>query len=243
MRIPRVFHDGYLQPDTEVELANQASQHLLRVLRLNVGDKVYLFNGQGGEYHAEIIRATKNTATVRVITYKEIHNESPLRIHLAQGISRGERMDFVIQKAVELGVDTITPLFTERCGVKLTSEREQKRIEHWRNVAISACEQSGRCIVPTINAPLTLNEWLQQNDSLCLVCDPLSAKKISEIQLKDKLISVLIGPEGGLSEKELEHARQNGTEALSLGPRILRTETAAIAALVALQMQWGDLNA
>jgi len=162
-------------------------------------------------------------------------------VHLGQGISRGERMDYVVQKSVELGVDKITPLYTERCGVKISKERLAKKIAHWQAVAISACEQSGRCVVPQIMQPQTLSEWLSMQSGIAFVCDPKSNQRIPHNTEQPTSLSLLIGPEGGLTDDEIKSAYNAGLQSLSLGPRVLRTETAAVVSLSLVQHLWGDL--
>jgi 16S rRNA (uracil1498-N3)-methyltransferase len=244
MPISRIFQAKPLTPGGTLELDEQASHHLARVLRANSGDAVTIFNGEGGEYTAEINHIDKKKVTVILGAHHDRDAESPLKLTLAQGISRGEKMDYTIQKAVELGVTQIYPLLTERCNVKLDAERRQKRLQHWQSIAISACEQSGRNRVPEVMAPLTLSKWLAaiQADK-CFVLAPTSAHKLQEISLKNNgSVVLLIGPEGGLSDSEIAEAMQYHFLPLNLGPRILRTETAAVAALTALQCFFGDMT-
>ncbi len=164
-----------------------------------------------------------------------------MHIHLGQAISRGERMDYTLQKSVELGVQIITPLFTERCGVDLQGERLEKRMQHWQQVIISACEQSGRCYIPELKAPCSLEKWLMElKVDLAWIMDPRASTPLSAIQKSVGRVALLCGPEGGLSELELDQAKQHGLLGLLMGPRILRTETAALTALSLLQAQWGD---
>jgi 16S rRNA (uracil1498-N3)-methyltransferase len=186
----------------------------------------------------------RNRAEVSVGNYIVRETESPLHVTLAQGVSRGERMDYTIQKAVELGVTRIVPLISERCEVRLEGERLTKRVQHWQAVAASACEQCGRNRVPPVLAPVPLNSWLAEPvHGLRLVLNPLAPATLTSLSTPDdRLITLLIGPEGGLSDAEVKRAQQSGFVGIRLGPRILRTETAAVTALSALQMLWGDLG-
>lgn len=241
MRIPRIFCDQTLAKDTTINLGPQGSNHVLRVLRLKFGTPLILFDGSGGEYSAEL---TKSTPTQTVVTVKEFsakNIESPLKIHLIQGISRGEKMDYVIQKSTELGVDKITPVFTERCNVKLNPERLQKKQQHWQQIAISACEQCGRNYIPKIASAVNLLEVLTQKASgLKLILTPKTEQTLTSLT-KTIAATILIGPEGGLSDTEMQLAQQHNYIPVQLGPRILRTETAALVAIAALQTTWGDL--
>jgi 16S rRNA (uracil1498-N3)-methyltransferase len=206
------------------------------------GDSIRLFDGAGHEHHAELIALSKRAIRVRIGAVIDNRCESAFRIELGQVMSRGERMDYVVQKATELGVSRIVPLFSERCEVKLNPERQAKRVDHWQQVAISACEQSGRSRVPEIAMPQPLNRWLEQCDSaLKLVLHPDAATPLSQ-RAAPPSAALLIGPEGGLSDSEIEQARTAGFESLRLGPRVLRTETAPVAALSVLQYLWGDLG-
>lgn len=236
----RIYEPSAIAVNTSILLNENAVHHLARVLRAKLGDQITLFNGQGGEYRAEITKIDKKNVEVKILQFCDKNLESPIKIHLVQGIARGEKMDFIIQKAVELGVTQITPLVTTRSNVRLDNERSEKRLEHWRAVALSACEQSGRTIVPKINPTTTLNKYLEKPRSdLSFVLTPHTKEKLATPSAIES-IEILIGPEGGLDEVEIKTATLNGFKALSLGPRILRTETASIAALAVLQMQFGD---
>lgn len=241
MRIPRIYQPGLLAAGAETELAEDAANHVGRVLRMQAGAELVLFNGDGFNYPAQIIESGKKNVRVKIVAANNNPVESPLRIHLGQGISRGDRMDFAIQKAVELGVTEITPLFTERCGVKLDAERLQKRTEQWQKIAISACEQSGRSVVPTVHPALSLDKWLAQNtNELKLTLDPWAKDTIKTL-MPVSALRLVIGPEGGFSDREVALTTQAGFVAVQLGPRVLRTETAALTAISALQLQMGDL--
>lgn len=245
MRVPRIYSAvSQAQPLTagsQLLLDDDAANHVGRVLRMQPGQSILLFNGDGNNYPAIISEVSKKQVSVTVAEVATNPVESPLRIHLGQAISRGDRMDFAIQKAVELGVSAITPLFTERCGVKLDAERLQKRTEQWQKIAISACEQSGRSIVPEVHAALPLAEWLnQQTNALKLTLDPRAVATIKTLTPASE-IRLVIGPEGGFTEHEVSATAAAGFNGIQLGPRILRTETAALTAISALQLQFGDL--
>jgi len=240
MRIPRIYQDRPLTIGDCITLDSSASNHLCRVLRLRSGALLQLFNGDGYDYPATLQQCGREAVVTLTDSAQVVARDSPLQITLAQGISRGERMDWVIQKGVELGVTQIAPLITERTVVRLNSERWQKRQQHWQGVLIGACEQSGRARVPTLLAPQSLSAWLQQPVSAAaLLLDPLASEGLPALPPSAE-VTLLIGPEGGLSEGERALARAAGYRGLRLGPRILRTETAALAALAVLQAQWGD---
>lgn len=240
MRIPRIFVHFPLSA-TRFDLPDEAANHVGRVLRMQVGASLKLFNGDGFDYAATITEVTKKAVRVAISGKQDNPVESPLRIHLGQGISRGDRMDFAIQKAVELGVTEITPLFTERCGVKLDAERLAKRTEQWQKIAISACEQSGRSVVPTVHTAVSLQQWLASpTKALRLTLDPRAAATIKTLTPASD-IQLVIGPEGGFTDTEVSQTAAAGFTGITLGPRILRTETAALTAISALQLQFGDL--
>ena len=221
----------------------RATQHVVRALRLKPGALLMLFNGAGGEYAAILQPTSGATAKVLVGDFIARDAESPLTVTLAQAISRGERMDYAIQKAVELGVSHIQPLVTEFCVVKIHQERVDKRLAHWQGIIISACEQCGRTRVPTIGAPAPYPSWLAGCASAVkLVLDPYAAQGLSHLPPPAGDITLLIGPEGGLSDTELAQAQHAGFIPVRLGARMLRTETAPVAALAAVQTLWGDLS-
>jgi len=243
MRIPRVYSPQTMAIGDCIELEAGAARHLTSALRMNSGQLVTLFNGQGGEYTAELVDAQKGKASVRITEFDQTDRESSLSIHLAIGISRGERMDWIMQKATELGVSEITPLFTERCEVKLSGDRLDKKVSHWQQVAISACEQSQRNTVPLINAPVKIDQWQMNCDaSLKLVLHHRTNQSLSDMRQPTGPIALLIGSEGGLSEREIEQAISLDFSPLALGPRVLRTETAPLAAISILQSLWGDMG-
>lgn len=241
MRVPRIYQQGALIVGQTCLLADDAANHVGRVLRMQADQALELFNGDGNNYQALIVEVGKKTVTVVINSVAANPVESPLRIHLGQGISRGDRMDFAIQKAVELGVAEITPLFTERCGVKLDAERAEKKREQWQKIVISACEQSGRSMVPVVNPLNNLDKWLgQDTKELKLTLDPWAKDTIKTLT-QAQAVRLVIGPEGGFSDKEVQQTEQAGFTAVQLGPRVLRTETAALTAIAALQLQLGDL--
>lgn len=242
MRIPRIFTGQVLQAESTFDLEPGPSQHLARALRMQEGDSLILFDGRGGEYPAVLTCVGKKRVSVNTGTHNEKEVESPLALHLGIAVSRGERMEWVVQKATELGVTTITPLFTERTEVKLRGERAEKKIRQWQQIAISACEQSGRNRIPQL-APLTLLEsWLGATEAERKLV--LHHRAINEVH-SDAIpasVALLIGPEGGLSEREIQLAEAAGYQSLQLGPRVLRTETAPLAAVTLLQSRWGDIG-
>lgn len=244
MRKIRIHIDQPLKPGTEIALPAQAAVHAVRVLRLRSGDAIALFNGDGNDYAAELIAIDTKKALARIIAWQANQNESPLRITLAQALARGEKMDWIVQKATELGVADIVPLITERSEVKLDGTRAKKRVEHWRGVAIGACEQSGRARIPEISAPQPLTVWLESLPSnqaaarFALLPDgKLAPRALGGIETQTLLA---VGPEGGFGETDLAFLRAAGFRGLTLGPRILRTETAGAAAIAALQSLYGD---
>jgi len=238
MRLSRFFIDAPLSLGQH-ELPEAQAHYIGRVLRHAAGDAVQLFDGSGQEYLGALIEVGKKAVRVELREQLAGQAESPLRIHLGQGLSRGERMDWAIQKATELGVSEITPIVSERCEVRLKDERADKRLAHWRQVAISACEQCGRSVLPVIHAPVTLAEWQAHVQAeLKLVLHPVAAPL--ESHARPHSLAFLIGPEGGLSEAEVEQAKAAGFHAARLGPRVLRTETAPVVALAVAQQLWGD---
>lgn len=242
MHCHRIFTRKLLITGQVIELEAAASHHVARVLRMITGQQIILFNGHGGEVEAEIISTTPSGVQVNIGDWKGGQKKTPIAVHLGQVISRGERMDYVVQKATELGVDAITPLFSQRCEVRLNQKRQNKRQQHWQQVAISACEQSGRCQVPTVHAPIHLTTWLKNCVAeLKLVLDPYQHSSL-DVQVKPTQIALLVGSEGGFTELEIDQALTTGFHGLRVGPRILRTETAPVTALSILQYIWGDLS-
>lgn len=243
MRNPRIYQPTQLKIGQSLPLNDDAFGHVVRVLRLPVNAKITLFNGDGNNYGATLTEISKKSATVLIESQQANNVESPLNIHLGQGISRGDKMDYTLQKSVELGVNTITPIFTERCGVKLNKERLAKKLEQWQKIVNSACEQCGRSVVPVVEQPITLNEWLNQETSaLKLNLHPKAQHSIMSLPIENQEVRLLIGPEGGLSDNEILLAGEAEFIDVLLGPRILRTETAALTAITSLQCRYGDLT-
>ncbi len=244
MPMRRLYVAERLDTGVELRLGDDAARYLGRVLRLRAGETVHAFNGDDGEWSATIAKIDRDRVTLLVQGAVENEAESQLEIHLVQGISRGERMDFVVQKATELGVDRITPVLTDHGVVKLDNKRAEKRRVHWQRVAESACEQSGRLNPPRVDAPQVLNGWFggaRAAGYSNLILAPGAGKSLKDVGAPAAGLCLLIGPEGGFSEREHDDAQLAGFEAVSLGPRILRTETAAVAALAIAQGLWGDL--
>ncbi len=243
MRLTRVFVDAPLAPGARVALPESAGVHLVRVLRLREGEACVLFNGDGSDYDARLLAASKRGVDAEVLDAREIDNESPLRIVLLQGIARGEKMDLILQKATELGVAGIVPVFADRTEVRLDGDRLDKRMAHWRSVVVSACEQSGRARIPELAPARGLVEAAASlaANALKLTLDPQGAHRFDTLAAPQTDIVVAIGPEGGWSEKDRIALRDSGFAGLRLGPRVLRTETAGLAAIAALQAKFGDL--
>lgn len=242
MRQSRIYTTQHLHTGKRIELEARASHYLANVLRTAVAETLVLFNGDGNEYLAEVLQVNRQKVVVRLLQVTACTTESPLHITLAQAVSKGERMDYCVQKAAELGVDVIQPLLTRRVVVRMDQKRQLKRLAHWQAVAVSACEQSGRARVPAILQPLTLDQWLGTAAiGERLVLAPEAQQKLSQFQPKGSSVSLLVGPEGGFEDQEVADAIAAGCQALSMGPRILRTETAGPVAIALLQASSGDL--
>ncbi len=243
MRLTRCFVDAELRPGARVVLPESAAAHLARVLRLREGDACVLFNGDGHDYAATLASVGKREVAAEVAAATPVANESPLRIVLLQGVARGEKMDLILQKASELGVAAIVPVNSDRSEVKLDAGRAGKRVAHWRSVVVSACEQSGRATVPEVAAPIALADATRAADAaLKLTLDPEGEHALSSLSAPSPLsVAIAIGPEGGWSPRDRELLRAAGFAGLKLGPRVLRTETAGLAAIAALQARFGDL--
>ena len=242
MTTPRFYCPEILAQSGTAELPEQAAHHAARVLRLQAGDRVSVFNGRGGEGEARITDIGKRHVTVEIVAWHGVERESPLQILLAQAISAGEIMDFTLQKSVELGIGNIQPLASERSVVRLSGERAEKRVAHWQGVVIAACEQSGRNHVPEVAPISPLLDWLgsQDGSESRLMLSPTAEVGLRDLPKPIGNITLLIGPEGGLSPSEAEAAQRYGFTPVRLGARVLRTETAALAALAAMQTLWGD---
>lgn len=239
--MPRFFVDLPLSPGAKIELPPVPAHHASRVLRLVKGCEVVLFNGQGGEYPAVLEWVDKDMVTARCREWRDIERESPLDIRLAQGISSGERMDYTLQKAVELGVTAIQPLAMRRSVVKLSTERAEKRVSHWQGIVMAACEQSGRNHLPIVAPPLDIPQWLATSpQGLRLFLSPEAEMSLKEHPPPAGPVWLVAGPEGGFEPEESELIRDFGFLPVRLGPRILRTETAALAVVAAMQILWGD---
>lgn len=243
MRIPRIYHPEPLCSGSTLTLSDEAANHVGRVLRMTPGQPLQLFDGSNQVFPAEITQVEKKSVQVRLGAGVVEDVESPLDLHLGQVISRGEKMEFTIQKSIELGVSTITPLFSERCGVKLDGERLAKKIQQWQKIAVAACEQCGRNRIPLIREAMPLEAWCrEQDDSLKLNLHPRASQSINTLPLPVKKVRLLIGPEGGLSSDEIAMTATLGFTDILLGPRVLRTETTALTAITALQVRFGDLG-
>lgn len=242
MKSPRTYQNIEIEVDSDIELDKNAGHHLTRVLRLKDGDLITLFNGNGYEYSATLTLHGKNLSA-RINSKLQIDRESNLDITLLQAVSKGDRMDLCIQKAVELGVNTIIPVICQRTVVNLKAERGDKKLRHWQGIIINACEQSGRNTLPALTSPQTLSNALKQSgDCLKLTLDPNSVDDFKTFKPSSNKITFLTGPEGGLTQDEVELSKQNNFNAVHMGKRILRTETASIAAISAVQALWGDFT-
>ncbi len=242
----RFYFPEKLGSGAEVRLPIDTAHHAIRTLRLGLGDPIVLFDGLGGEYEASICRIDRNLVVARTGPFVDRSAESPLTLILAQGISSSERMDFTIQKAVELGIAVVQPLATERSVVKLTNERAARKTGHWRKLAIAACEQCGRDRLVDIADPQSLADWLSQwprdtsENELRLLLAPDGGIGFRDLPQQVSRIVLMVGPEGGLAPTEIAAAQRWGFQSVRIGPRVLRTETAALAALAAIQLRWGD---
>lgn len=245
MRVPRLYLDADLATDAVVDLDDRAHRHAVQVLRLRAGDAVVLFNGRGGEFIARLTDVERRGARASIESFDPREPESPLHVTLAQGVAKGDHMDYSLQKAVELGVSRIEPVVTERTVGRWEARRAGNKLEHWRGIVVSACEQSGRTRLPELAEPVQLRDWLvrSRDGVLPLVLDPGADRPLRGLDAPiHRRITVLIGPEGGLSDHEIEAASATGFIRVRLGKRVLRTETAATAALAAVQLLWGDLG-
>lgn len=239
--MPRFYVDFALSPDSVVELPDNVVRHL-NVLRVKNTEEIVLFNGNGKSYPALPEVLEKRRASVRILREEATDNESPLNITLVQAVSAAERMDFTLQKSVELGVAEIRPVISERCVVRLSGERAEKRVARWQEIVVSACEQSGRNIVPKVLPLTTYAQALQQlpQETAKLLMSLNRAQKLSDVRLQSGKVVFMVGPEGGWTEKEEQQAFDAGFQSVTLGKRVLRTETASLAAIAAMQTLWGD---
>ncbi|MCF6774983.1 16S rRNA (uracil(1498)-N(3))-methyltransferase [Thiotrichales bacterium 19X7-9] len=242
MRIPRIYIADISENNKTIQLTNEVNHYLINVLRLKANHPVILFNGTDAvEFHGLITEISKKRTTIEITQIIPINNLPPINIHLLQALSKGDRFDYAIQKATELGVASITPLITERVDVKLSAERLTKKIQHWQKIVISACEQSNRVIIPKIEQPLELAKFQKPCDTLAFILSPYTEKKLSQYADKSSNnIYIIIGPEGGLTDAEIFNAEKLGIFSINLGPRILRTETAPVAMISLIEYLWGD---
>lgn len=242
MRIHRVHTRQSLKPGREARIGDKTAHYLRRVLRITTGQQIILFNGDGHDYLAEVVQPGKRELILSVLSRARAAGESGLDIRVVQAISRGERMDQTLQKCTELGAGSFQPLFSERVEVRLKAEKLQRRVEHWQAVVVAACEQSGRAVVPEVLDPLNFADWLDAAcGGQCLVLAPRAGTPLACAEI-ETWISLVVGPEGGFSDVELDLMEARGARPVSLGPRILRTETAAPAAVAVLQSRAGDLR-
>lgn len=247
MRISRFYIDTPLACGQDLTPPAQLLNYILNVLRLKNGNKLVLFNAleePSGEYKATLTEVSKRSCTIHIDSFSPKDIESPLKVHLFQGISRSEKMDLTIQKAVELGINEITPVFTGRSNAgKFNAKRLEKKMQHWQGVATSAVEQCGRTRLVKIHLPLQVAQMAQENVDIKLLLSPEAETSVTQLaEMSPSSVSIFIGPEGGLSEIEINQARALGYQQVSLGPRVLRTETAGLAVLSVLQFLWGDLG-
>lgn len=240
MRVSRLYLPVALQVGQSVVLDDDSAHYLRTVLRLKQDSEIILFNGSGGEYLAILEEVSRKTVRVNIKEWLERDVESSLTVMFGLGISRGDRMDWAVQKSVELGVKTITPLLTSRCNVQVKAEKEAQKLGHWQKIAQHASEQSGRTLVPPLNPIAELKDWVTTQQGLKIFLDPYAEHTLKQLQPEQNLVTLLSGPEGGFTQAERDIAKQAGFIPVSLGKRILRTETAALSALAAVQMLWGD---
>jgi len=242
VRVPRIYTNQALDSELLLRLDTSASQHVARAMRMQVGEALTLFNGRGGEFGGVIHSVGSKVVEVLVAQHRPIEAESPLEVHLGIALSRGERMDWIVQKATELGVKSITPLLSERVEVKLKGDRAEKKALHWQRIVVSACEQCGRNQLARVHPIQSLVNWVADTEAQCkLVLHHRAALPLGSVQ-KPASVALLVGPEGGLSAPEIDMAELSEFQSLTLGPRVMRTETAPVAALAILQARWGDMN-
>ena len=244
MRQLRFYIPFKLQPGDSYQIPDDKARHIVQVLRLGVGDEFILFNGDGKEYSAKLTEATKKNARVTILAVETVNRESNLQVHLIQGLSKGDRMDATIQKCVELGVNLIYPISTCYSNVKINVSRMEKKHAHWGGVISSACEQSGRNVIPQLKASNQFESAVSEYTTYSgkkFILHPAAGKNLSQLNEKPQNLVLLVGPEGGFSDEELQYAEKNGFQHLSLGPRVLRTETAAMAVMAGIQAKWGDI--
>ena len=242
MRVSRLYVDAALNVGGRIELDDDAAHYVRSVLRLKQDQAIVVFNGQGGEYHARFSEVSRKAVRAEIESHVARDVESPLAIHLGLGISRGDRMDWAVQKAVELGVTQLTPLITERCVIKFNDDKKQQRFDHWHGIIRHAAEQSGRTCLPKLHPVTSFAEWVDMQTELRVFLDPYANHSLHDVTPENQRLTLLSGPEGGFSDQEREFARQAGFTAVRMGARILRTETAVLSALTAAQTLWGDFR-
>ena len=240
MRVSRLYVADELVAGKQIELTDESAHYVRTVLRLKKDQDITLFNGQGGEYLCRFVEVSRKKVIVYMQEYIERSVESPLKVILGLGISRGDRMDWAVQKSVELGVNQVTPLLTDRCVIKFNEGRKQQRLQHWRNIVQHAAEQSGRTHLPEMPEVNELAKWVMLQQGLKLFLDPYAEQSLADLQPDNGKVTLLSGPEGGFTEQERDIAKSAGFVPVRLGQRILRTETAVLASLSAIQMLWGD---
>ena len=242
MRVSRLYVNAALNVGSRIELDEDAAHYVRSVLRLKQDQNIVLFNGQGGEYLSRFSEVSRKNVRVEIETYHDRDVESSLSVTLGMGISRGDRMDWAVQKAVELGVNQMTPLMTERCVTKLNDDKKQQRLQHWQHIVQHAAEQSGRTCLPLMSDIAELSHWVAEQRGLCVFLDPYAEQALADLQPDNQHITLLSGPEGGFSDRERQIAQTAGFVPVRLGARILRTETAVLSALSAVQTLWGDFH-
>ncbi|WP_415879238.1 16S rRNA (uracil(1498)-N(3))-methyltransferase [Methylomonas sp. TEB] len=242
MRVSRLYVAEPLNVGGRIELDDDAAHYVRSVLRLKQDQSIVLFNGHGGEYLGRFSEVSRKTVRVEIEQFIERNVESPLAINLGLGISRGDRMDWAVQKAVELGVTRLTPLVTERCVIKFNDDKKQQRLQHWQHIVQHAAEQSGRTYCPSIGEIENLADWVSGQQGLCVFLDPYAEQSLADLKPVNSRVTLLSGPEGGFSEQERQIAKTAGFVPVRMGARILRTETAVLSALTAVQTLWGDFR-
>lgn len=242
MRVSRLYVAAPLNVGGRIELDDDAAHYVRSVLRLKQDQSIVLFNGQGGEYLGRFSEVSRKSVRVEIEQFVEHNVESPLAINLGLGISRGDRMDWAVQKAVELGVTQLTPLVTERCVIKFNDDKKQQRLQHWQHIAQHAAEQSGRTCCPSIGEIANLTDWVSGQQGLSVFLDPYAQQSLADLKPDCARVTLLSGPEGGFSEQERQIAKAAGFVPVRMGARILRTETAVLSALTAVQTLWGDFR-
>lgn len=242
MRVSRIYVPAPLHTGQRIELDGETAHYVRDVLRLKQEQRIVIFNGQGGEYQCRLSLVSRKCVSVEIDQYFARDLESPLTVNLGLGVSRGDRMDWSVQKAVELGVSRLTPLVTERCVIKFSDDKKQQRLSHWRNIIQHAAEQSGRNRLPELDEIADLPNWVARQQNLKVFLDPYAQQALTDLQLTGPYVTLLSGPEGGFSEQERQTALASGFIPVRMGARILRTETAVLAALAAAQTLWGDFN-